>query len=253
MIDIGMPYYRFGSKDSQDIDILIDYDIASGNETDYSLIYSLKDKYPAIKEWQINIIKIEDGLVGKSIPSKGSPDAVNNSLYETYHLHKQFYPFPIRAKLVRCKILAIVKCVRAVLTSFDKKNAGDYYTEYIRPKLKSNSFKDWTQLLTGVDLNRIAFENEEAKINKLKSLSFHIGQTISLINDIEIYTKQELVYWHPELLKLIKREDCNGIDLINGKLTELQGLIDSLDIIHHIDIVKYDNISVNFKQEIILQ
>lgn len=255
MIDIKMPYYRFGSKDSRDIDILIDHFDCKGEESDKDLIESLKKLHPEIEKekWQINIIKIEDAFVIKSIPSKGSADSVNNSLFETYHLHKQNHPFPLKGLVERCRILALVKCLRAVLTSFAKYSAPTYYETTIRPIIKSKLFKDWIDLLDKIDFNELQFDNDVIKKNQLKSLAFHIGQTISLINNIEIYTKQELVYWHPELSNLIKREECeNSIALTHGKLKELQQLINTLELKYSAEIVMFESSKVNFKKERLL-
>lgn len=116
MTDIGYKYSFFGSSDSTDIDVMIDHANATGEPTDKDLITSLKNKHPDIKEWNINIISIKDGFVVKSIPSKGSLDSVNNSLFYTYHLHaqQQLFAFPLADRVERILPLAVIKCVRAV-------------------------------------------------------------------------------------------------------------------------------------------
>jgi hypothetical protein len=51
MIDIGYKYYFFGSHDSRDTDVLIDYDEATGKPFDVNIIKILKKQYPEIKDW----------------------------------------------------------------------------------------------------------------------------------------------------------------------------------------------------------
>lgn len=48
-----------------------------------------------------------------------------------------------------------------------------------------------------------------------------IINSISLIDKIEIYTKSDLVYYHPELTNLIKRERELNLEVVQAKLQEL--------------------------------
>src|SRR4051812_9301526 len=94
--DLGIEYYIYGSGDSLDTDVLIVHPDAKSDAQDRCLWCPIRDnfieQYPEIWSWgEPNMIWIDNGYVTQSIPSKGSPDAVNNSLFETYHLHEQKY------------------------------------------------------------------------------------------------------------------------------------------------------------------
>jgi hypothetical protein len=222
MIDIGYKYYRFGSEDSVDIDILVDHSLASGEERDKYLITELKNQVHQITDWNINIISIENGLVVKSIPSKGSPDGVNNSLYETYQLHKQKFPFPLERKLERDIDAAIEKCLTALFTFYKRTNQEEFYKS-IPKEIKNGEaqMKIRLEKLNQFDFNLLPYDDDMRNRNAFKSIAFHIGQTISLINGKEIYTKADLVYLHPELSPLIKRDNIGSLERLNSKKDEL--------------------------------
>jgi hypothetical protein len=222
MLDIGYKYYRFGSADSIDIDVLVDHPEATGQEKDKDIICALKNQFPRIADWNINIISIENGLVVKSIPSKGSPDGVNNSLYETFHLHEQKYSFPLTQRLERNIDAAIEKCLTAIFTFYKRTNQDKFYKS-IPKEIKNGeaTLKDRLDKLNQFDFNLLPYDDDMRNRNAFKSIAFHIGQTLSLINGIEIYTKADLVYLHPELSPIIKRENIGLLERLNSKKDEL--------------------------------
>ncbi len=223
---MNFEYYVFGSEDSIDTDVLIVHPDSKGLEIDNLLIKQIKSEYSEAYNWNINIIQIDDGTVINSIPSKGSPDSVNNSLYETYKLHQQKYPFPLKRKLERNIPLAIEKCLISIFTFYKKTNHDEFYKS-IPKEFKNGSANliDRLSFLEKIDFNILPYEEEIKNINAFKSLAFHVGQTISLINGIEIYTKQKFLSFHPDLKMLIKRTDINQRDNINNKIIELKNLI----------------------------
>lgn len=221
--DIGYEYYRFGSKDSLDFDVLINHPNATGVESNNDIIETINFINPITKNWNINIIKIANGTVIYSIPSKGSPDGVNNSLYETYHLHQQKHGFPLSAKVKRNVDLAVERCIGSLLTFYKKTNHNDFYNEVPRTVLKPlGSLQSRVAILREYDFNmRKPFDDEKENIERFKKIAFHIAQTISLIAGVEIYTKQECVYYHPNLLKVIKRVETEKLDPLNESLQVL--------------------------------
>lgn len=226
MIDIGYKYYRFGSKDSIDIDILIEHPEATGEEKDKDLISALKNQIHQIIDWNVNIISIENGVVVKSIPSKGSPDGVNNSLYETYHLHEQKFPFPLERKLERDIDAAIEKCLTAIFTFYKRTKKDDFYRT-IPKEIKNGTvpLDERLKYLERFDYNNLPYDEDKKNRDALKSIAFHIGQTISLLQGIEIYTKAELVYYHPKLMSFIYRDQCKNSNQLNLALYNLSQIL----------------------------
>ena len=223
-----MEYYFFGSEDSKDIDVLVKHPRALGIENDKTLIKELKDCHNEIAQWNINIIGIEDGVVTKSIPSKGNPDSVNNSLYETYALHQQMYmPLPIIHKVERNIPLAIEKCLTAIFTFYKRTDREDIYNSI--PRAVKNGTESWDvrkEYLLNVDFSQTPYLNNERNVDSYKSIAFRIGQMISLFDGVEIYTKLSLKKHHPTLMDFIDREVKPNYILLNTKKDELALKID---------------------------
>jgi hypothetical protein len=237
---IDYHYYRFGSADSRDIDVLIDHPEATGTENDKQLIKKLVDKYPEITAWNMNIIRIDRGVVVASVPSKGSPDAVNNSLFDTYKLHEQLHSFPLNRKLPRHTLLAVVKCVKNVLFAYKGTPNDSYYRNFCRPALVRGTFAEQVELLLQLNFNSLFSQHENEHRNQVKSLLFRIGQTLALLNGIEIYTKSHLKSIFPDLAPMIDRQEGCATPIFakyimqlytSAKALELQE--DQLDHVHH--------------------
>lgn len=85
-------------------------------------------------------------------------------------------------------------------------------------------------------------------INIEKQLAFHIAQTIFLLQGIEIYTKNDLCKYAPELSSIIKRAySVNSLDLIMQKLQDLIDLIQQLPITQtESEVIQCDGNYVNY-------
>jgi len=226
MSEIDFKYYIFGSKDSIDIDVLIVHPESTGLESDSLLIKQINTDYPITRNWNINIIQINGGVIINSIPSKGYPDSVNNSLFETYNLHKQKYPFPLDRKVTRNISLAIEKCLVAVFTFYKRTKHHEFYKSIPKEIKNGNAeLEDRLSFLEKIDFKTLPFDDENRNKNAFKSLAFHVGQTVSLIEGIEIYTKQKLIFHHPNLENLIKRLAIQDTDIINEKIKRLKDSI----------------------------
>lgn len=222
MVDIGYKYYRFGSHDSIDIDVLVEHDKSTGEEKDKDLISILKAKHASIANWNINIIAIENGVVVKSIPSKGSPDGVNNSLFHTYCYHEQKFKLPLTRKVDRDVRQAIEKCLTAIFTFYKGTKLKELYKSI--PKEVKNGNSDFTnriEWLNKINFNNIPYEESVDNTNAYKAIAFHIGQTISLIDGVEVYTKRDLIERHPQLSSIIKRDNQSDLNELNNKLRDL--------------------------------
>lgn len=224
----NIKFYKFGSKNSLDEDYLVEYPDATGTEKDLAIISAIKSKNPQMQNWDMNIIKIADGKIVFSIPSKGNPDSVHNSLLRTYHLHDQVFPCPLTMPVERNINAAIEKCIDYVLT-FYKKTDQEFYKNVARPALKSREIKSKVEILKSIDFNILKLPNDiNEKLTSLKKISFYICQTIALLDNIEIYTKDELISRFPELEDVILRRPLNSYSILNDKLHLLQKRIESL-------------------------
>ncbi|QPH40094.1 hypothetical protein [Pedobacter endophyticus] len=254
MIDIGYPYYFFGSPDSVDIDVMIDHPEASSKEGDSMIAHALKLKFPEIGQWNINIIKIRDGIVAESIPNKGPADGVNNSLYHTYRHHEQPFAFPIDRLVLRNRPLAVVKCVNASILWFKNNERHQEYQERLRPALMSGKWSDSIGLLSELDFETPFTNNAVTNGNIYKSLAFNIGQTLALFDGVELYTKGELANYYPELKPLLMRQGINPHAILNGKLSELHRLISQETFVQKDrHLIEWDNMLIDTKRCVLIK
>ena len=225
--DLAIEYYVCGSKDSLDTDILLVHPDVTGIEQDKYLWDPIKSKYckqyPMICNWKPNLILIENGYVTKSVPSKGNSDGVHNSFFETYHLHFQKFKFPLKEKVLRDVISAIDICLERIFMFYkNSSNQKDYYYSIpVQIINRSANIIERVYWLNNVDLNLPLVLKKGDEIGAYKRIAFNIGHTISLIKGTEVYTKQELVYYHPSLECIIKRIPLESYSVLNDKCKEL--------------------------------
>ncbi|MEG1592234.1 hypothetical protein [Chryseobacterium sp.] len=225
MIDIGFSYYFFGSDDSLDVDVMIDHPAASSLESDSQIIKILKEDFPEIDAWNINIIRIDEGQVIHSIPNKGSADSANNSLFLTYKNHSQAYEFPLKKMVERVIPISCVRCVIATLMWFKGNNLNDQYLQNIRPAILSGNWSEYLKQFLALDFSKVFTYDDTINKNILKSLAFNIGQNIALIQGEEFYTKKSLTIRFPELFPLLYRKECNPSPILGQKIQELYSLL----------------------------
>lgn len=212
-------YYFYGSDDSQDLDVLIQItsDLMPVNQEDRKVfIKNIETEYDL--NWNANLIIVEDGYISDTIYPKSWIDSLNNSLFNTYNLHKQVYPLPIKGLVKRNKLLAIYKTIRTVLSMLSRTQ----YRTTVKPILKGvHPFQKKIDALYKIDFTTIdSFSQDNTKdVDIWKIIGFYIGQNISLIRDnIEIYTKKDLIINHPDLTSFVYRQeitDCNKVYLNN--------------------------------------
>jgi len=226
---IPYKYYYYGSSDSID-KVLIELPsnvFPNTQEQRKLFLKQLELKYNL--NWNTNIIIINNGYISDTIYPKSWIDSLNNAFYTTYNNHKQIYELPIKGLVKRNKLLAIYKTVRTVLCLLSRTN----YRNIIKPIL--NGCHDFNLKLNA--LNKIRFNNiisfnqkNTSDIDIWKIISFYLGQNISLIQDnIEIYSKQDLIIHHPKLYNFIYRKNINNtdIDYLNDYLKQYISIINN--------------------------
>lgn len=240
-------YYYFGSEDSLDRDVLIDHPGATGTQQDSKLADALKEKYPICKDWDINIIRIENGYVTRSTPIKGSVDSVNNALFQTYDLHKQVYELPVAGNLPRNILMAIVRCIREILVSVKK---TPLYNDVIRYALRGN-FSERIEALEKVSYSSISHFDLENQKRIFKRVVFRLGQTLSLFNGIEIYTKRDFKTHHPDLAFIIDRTQLPEPGQVEARIHELYQILKTMEFkITGENQVQWNHWIVDYDQEL---
>lgn len=206
------PSFRFGSPDSQDIDVVF-----------------VQEKKPALAACQAfckhetenrNIIVIEDGVIVDCY--KGLPDEMNNALYHTYEHHEQRWPNPIQRPVERIVPLKVVRATRMILALLSR----TAYRSEIKAALRSHDQAQRQEVLAQIDFRTLDIGVEEAK-----SIAFQLGQTLSLFEGQERYTKGDLSTAYPDLEAfLYRRAQPTDLDVLNARRDQLLRLLSEVYI-----------------------
>lgn len=201
-------FQLFGSKSSEDYDVMIFVDKINTIEEskllcekyDKELYNKFANDGMKIKKVNCNLAVLTNNIVTQVY--KGTSDEVNNSLYLTYNYHKQFFPNQI-VKLVERDIdIKIMRSIRFILMYLSK-------TEHrfdVKMSLKHNFIKK-IETLENIDISLI-YQLVGKSIywkDYLKNLSFQFLQSLSLMDGLELYTKEELSKYCPELEPMLMR------------------------------------------------
>lgn len=186
-----------GSEDSLDVDIVYQLD----EEMDFRLC----KKYCETLDGNPNLMVVRDGVV--SWCYKGSIDETNNGLFETIPLHEQEFENPIKRKVERNLGLKAIRATRGIISHLSR--------SCFRTDVKASlvgSFETRIELMKTLDLSKIEFDSLYANMSGAdikKLIAFQIGQTLALIDGVELFTKREIGERYCDLRPYLYREDCS--------------------------------------------
>ncbi len=192
-----------GSASSQDMDVMvfvqeIPDSIQECSTLCQSFANLLSEKLTTAKKINTNLGILKNGVLIQVY--KGITDETNNALYCTYPLHKQYFDNHILNTLTRDKEQKIQRTLRIVLSFLTKTN--------YRAKIKEALRSDWKkkieisiQIDMGAIINSEDFTlgNHVTMIEFQKTIAFQLGQSIALLEGKELYTKEEIGDYFPEL------------------------------------------------------
>lgn len=208
----------FGSKSSIDCDIIAFVDNLSNIDDNHKICKNIEEillkKNISEKPLNINLGVLKNNKLIDVF--KGTIDEVNNSLFYTYFNHIQFFDNHIKYVYDRknddCKHKKILRCARVILSFFSRNTD---FRKNVKNALRGDLIEKINVLKTidySINLN---FGNKKQSVKDIyKTISFQYAQTLSLYNDIETYTKEDMIIVYPELYNLIYRKDINKHDLI---------------------------------------
>lgn len=214
----NMIKYIHGSEDSLDVDVYYVFDkLPSFNEC--------KKFCSEDKSENRNIIVINNGVVTDCFI--GTNDEINNGLLDTYNLHKQEYPLIINKRLERDKELKYIRAVRGILSHISR-------TQY-RPEVKKALNSNWNariQCLKQIDFTTVNFDELSKRMNKddvLKVIAFQLGQSLGLIENIELYTKSSVAKQYPDLYNFLYRKP-DDLNIINAYKDTLCDYLEKINV-----------------------
>lgn len=197
------PIIYHGSENSLDTDAYIIIDEALNNQDSKKICES----FPEINA---NLLKVKDGLVEWSY--KGTEDECNNSILATYHLHEQQYECPITQRANRMYGLKMIRTIRGLLSYCSRTQ----YRKEVKEALQSESFDVKIETLKKIRLSLIEDYQKMSQIEVYKFFAFQLGQTLALIeNNVELFTKNQVSQYYPELKEYLNRQEANLQNLEN--------------------------------------
>lgn len=215
---MNLPEFQiFGSKSSKDYDVLVFVDELRSIDDNHSLIKDL-NKFLSLtlpsKPINCNLGILKDGILVNVF--KGTYDEVNNSLYQTYDLHKEYQVYENRIVMQyhrfddQFKHLKLKRCYRFLLSFYSRTMLRNEIKEALR-----GNFKVRLDVLKKIDF-RIHTEfpgKKDAVVDIYKVIAFQLAQTIGLFQGLEIYTKEDAAKYFPELEVFLLRQEHNINDL----------------------------------------
>lgn len=182
-----MKYYVFGSKSSQDLDLLVLVDqlgtIADNKEKVVQLQKDLA--HLSSKPVNVNLGVLENGTLTKVF--KGTLDEVNNSVMDTYCLHEQYFPLEINVRQKRDITEKVLRSVRICLSNLSRTQ----YRQEVKQGLKGDALER-VKVLQNINLETVSSHDKYPVKDIYKTLTFQMGQALGLIQGKELYTKEAI-------------------------------------------------------------
>lgn len=197
------PFQFFGSEDSVDLDVVFFIAAMPDSIIEKATLAKhsgelLQESYPHQKI-NTNLAVCEKGVLTQVY--KGTSDELNNALYHTYALHKQMFEKQILEILPRDPDLKVLRCLRMILSLCSK----TVYREMVKEALRADVHSKIATLKSINFLSINDFGKSLDPIEVKKTIAFQLGQTLSLLQDIECYTKSDVVGVYSELQPYIYR------------------------------------------------
>lgn len=212
-------FQLFGSASSKDVDAIVFVDAIDenpfhGTESCKKYNSAIAEILQTDKKVNSNLAILEGGTIVKVL--KGTSDETNNSLLRTYDLHPQLFPNQIRKTLARDLDLKVLRTTRVLLSLLSR---TQYRTE-VKLALQQD-FSARIQTLAACNISVLdeftigtKGETKEAFEDFKKSYAFQIGQTLALMDGIELYTKEEISEVFTELSPFIQRARNTDMELL---------------------------------------
>ena len=179
-------------------------------------IYEFQDLhcFASDKSVNVNLAILSDGIITWVL--KGIADETNNSVFHTYHLHKQHHSLAIQRLAPRDTEKKIIRATRAILSQLTKSERR----HNIKNALKANQLYIRLDALKPICFQTLDFKQVEEDVTEMvKLIAFQLGQTMALVKENkELYTKIQVAEYDPRLTQYLMRE--TGCQL--GMLTQVK-------------------------------
>lgn len=227
---VGPVFNIFGSSTSRDIDFLVPNIPRPQDVTSIAQNYERQLKSTlspdGSKELDCNLGVVEDGVL--IWVYKGTPDISNNAIFDTYVLHKQFHPCIIKRRVSRNIPYLIIRTIRILVSKVTRTTIRTI----ARQALRSKPYEQ-LQFLIKLDFQNFSYnEKRTNSTDNYKSIAFQIGQLSALLQNKEIFTKEEIGLFNPKLIPFLSREKNYSLSDLTSALHDLMSSILTYSQIH---------------------
>ena len=250
--------YRYGSNDSDDIDVFIslnripdfndDDDSAMMDEIHETIDYTLKYSGTFTnsgKSIDYSFIHISDAGVVDWCEYDDLAEC-NNALFYTFAHHPYnnnvlYGRNPIKKKLEQNVSFKIVKVVRTLLTFLSRTE----YRKDVKHLLKHGTFKERLEFVLQVvsknGLSNInSFEKKLDDVEIVKDIAFMFIQLYGLVHEVDVFCKRDACLRFPDLMPYIYKDSEASLEKLEDFIIEtFESLSMSIEVYDKVDGVKY--------------
>jgi len=226
---MSLVFQIFGSKSSKDLDCMCFVDVIPSIHESHKLCGIYNEEIRIItgtdKEVNSNLAVIKDGIILDTF--KGTSEECNNSLYLTYNLHDQHFPNQIERLVERDIDLKLIRVCRFILTFWSRSR----FRSEIKEALRGDIY-DKIRVISSIDLVSIdSIGKNLSWEDYLKVMSFQLGQSIGLLDGVELYTKEDVSLKFPELSDFLFRRDVKSLKVLEKYKIELMDRLSKYEFI----------------------
>ena len=203
-----MPWFRHGSPDSTDRDVVY----VAAYLPPARDCHAFCDLGLAVGEDR-NVVVVRDGVVVASF--KGAPDEVNNAILATIGLHDENdgRPPPVERAVDRDVVGKAMSVLTGVIGRVAHHTAKKGVRAALKRALASHALAPRVQAMAGLEFGSGA--NHRLGPDVLKAIAFQLGQARALMDGVEVYSKGGVRDLYPAIAPLIDRQpvDDDGPEL----------------------------------------
>lgn len=210
-------YQYFGSEDSSDRDIVffvpeLPATIEARSQWCKSLAEAHRHNTNDHRRLNANLAVTTHGSLLQVY--KGTTDELNNALYVTYALHQQDFEPQIRQRLPRNTDLKFIRCTRMLLSALTR----TVFRATVKQALQGGIHQRIAALKT-IDFGQVETTAKGYKPEDIRKLAaFQLGQTLALDAGIELYTKNRIALYYPQLSDYLQRKTPVQTQALNDML-----------------------------------
>lgn len=227
---MNIVFQIFGSESSLYLDCMVFVDEIPSTQDSHELCEMYDEEITLVtgttKEVNSNLAVLKNGIIVDTF--KGTAEECDNALYFTYDLHDQHFSNQIKGKIPRDVELKILRTCRVLLSFWSRSE----HRPRIKEALRGDVHKK-IEVISSIDIRKIhSIGKNVTYIDYLKVMAFQLGQTLGLIDGIELYTKEDIAEEYPDLKPFLFREGTDSLEALEYYKIELMMALSDYEFIN---------------------